>query len=313
MPEEIALDAADATAASGGAALRGLRRPGLSRLLMAGVLGAGFLWAYWPTLVELVRAWDRQPDYSHGFLVVPFAAYLLWFRRDRFPGRAQGVAWPGLLLIALSMVVRFVGGRYYLGALDGWSIPLWLAGVIWFLGGWRVARWSLPAVAFLWFMVPLPFSVERGLSVPLQHVATRISCWALQTLGQPALAQGHTILLENNRLEVEQACSGLRIFMGIIALAFAYLVVMRQTWWERIILLLSIVPIALIANASRIVVTAWLYVHASGEAAKKFSHDAAGWVMIVFAAGLFALVVYYVKHLFREEQSMDVADILRRP
>ena len=99
--------------------------------------------------------------------------------------------------------------------------------------------WSLPSIAFLWFMVPLPFRVERWLSLPLQGAATKLSCWILQALGQPALAEGHVILLGDNRLEVEQACSGLRIFVGIVALAFAYAILMRRQWWEKALLLLS--------------------------------------------------------------------------
>jgi exosortase len=280
-------------------------------------LGGAFLWAYWPTLAELVEAWNGEADYSHGFLVGPFAAYLLWARRDRFPGRVEGVAWLGLIVIGLSVALRVVSSHYYLKAIDGWSIMVWLAGVIWFLGGWRVFWWSFPAVAFLWFMVPLPFRAERALSLPLQSVATKISVWALQAMGQPAIAEGHTILLNSSlgktvQLEVEQACSGLRIFMGITALAVAYIALVRQHWWERAFLLLSLVPVALTANAARIVITAFLYKLPTDEAAKKFSHDFAGWVMIAFAAGLFALVLWYMRHLTREVEMVDVGEVLRR-
>jgi exosortase len=201
---------------------------------------------------------------------------------------------------------------FFLGAIDAWSMLLWIAGVIWFFWGARVFWWSLPAVAFLWFMVPLPWRAERWLSLPLQTVATKISCWGLQCLGQPALAEGHTILLNTAHLEVEQACSGLRVFMGITALACAYLAIVRQTWWERAILLASVVPVALAANAARIVATGLFYRYTSDETAKRFSHDAAGWAMIVVAAGLFALVLLYLKHLFRPVEPVEIGDVLRR-
>ncbi len=285
------------------------------------VLAAAFAWAYWPTLVSLVGAWNREPDYSHGFFVAPLAVYFLWARRDRYPGSARhaerdeyiaGPAWLGLLLVAASVAVRVYGAHFYLDALDGWSILLWVAGVVWLLGGWKVMWWAAPSIAFLWFMVPLPFRVERWLSLPLQGAATKLSCWILQALGQPALAEGHTIILGQNQLEVEQACSGLRIFVGIVALAFAYAIVMRRAWWEKALLLLSAVPIALLANAARIVSTGLLYQYVSGEAAKKFSHDAAGWVMILFAAGLFGLVLLYLSRLVREVELVGVGDVVRR-
>jgi len=275
------------------------------------VLGAALLWSYWPTLNDLVSCWNRIPDYSHGYLVVPLAAVFLWFRRDLFPGVAQRLSWCGMLLVGLSIVVRYAGARFFLGGIDGWSIPFWVAGTVWFLFGWAILRWSLPAIAFLGFMTPLPFGWERGLSYPLQGVATRLSCWILQMLGQPALAEGHTLWVRDFHLEVEQACSGLRIFVGILALAFAYLVLVRRSWLERSILLLSAIPVALLANAMRIVCTAMLYQYVSGEAAETFAHDLAGWIMIPFAAGLFGMVLYYLGRLLREVEQSDAAAIVR--
>ena len=271
-----------------------------------------FVWAYWTTLVALVEAWNREPDYSHGFLVVPLAIGFLWARRDRFPGWTARAGWIGLILIGLSVAMRVAAARYYLDALDGWSILFWVAGVVWLFWGFGVLRWALPSIAFLWFAVPLPFRAERALSLPLQGIATKMSCWTLQLFGEPAMARGNTILLGDQRLEVEQACSGLRIFMGIVALAFAYVIVVRRSWWEKAFLLLSAVPIALIANTTRIVGTALLYEYVSVDAGKQFAHDAAGWAMIVLAAGLFALVLWYLGRLVEEAELVDVELVLRQ-
>ena len=155
--------------------------------------------------------------------------------------------------------------------MDGWSILLWVGGAVWFLCGWRVFRWSLPSVVFLWFMVPLPFRLEHALSRPLQHAATSISCWILQCLGQPALSEGNIILLGNQQLDVEQACSGLRIFVGIVALAFVFVVLVRRTWWEKRYWWPSILPITLAANVTRIVVTGLLFQWIDGESAHQLS------------------------------------------
>ncbi|MGO9110864.1 MAG: exosortase/archaeosortase family protein [Thermoguttaceae bacterium] len=279
---------------------------------VGGLLGAAFLWSYWPTLCGLAETWNHVQDYSHGYLVVPLAVLFLWARRDRMPTPAGSLAWPGLLLVAISVAMRFAGAWYYFESLDGWSILLWVAGVIWLFLGRAFLWWSLPSVAFLAFMVRLPFKAELALSLPLQTVATNLSCWVLQMLGQPALAEGHTIYLGEHTLEVEQACSGLRIFIGIGALAFAYVVIVRRTWWEKAVLLLSVVPIALIANATRVVVTGLLCQYFSGEAARRFSHDVAGWGMILFAAGLFALVLWYLGMLVREVEPVEMGDLVRR-
>ena len=189
---------------------------------------------------------------------------------------------------------------------------MWVAGAVALLGGWPLMRFSAPSIAFLFFMVPLPYRMSHWLSGPLQRAATLISCWVLQALGQPALAEGNTILLGEHHLEVEEACSGLRIFMGILAIAFAYVIATRRRWWEQLLILASAFPVALIANSARIVVTGLLYQHVSGEAGKEFSHDVSGWIMIPFAAALFAIVVWYLGRLLPEVETLDVEDLMVR-
>ncbi len=280
-------------------------------VISSAMLVGSFIWAYWPTLLNCIEAWNHEPDYSHGYLVPPLAACMLWFRRDRIPVTKPSGRLFGLLLIVLIIPIRGFAAKYYLDPIDGWSILIWTAGTICLLGGWRICWWSLPAVIFLGFMVPLPYRMERWISLPLQGIATQVSGWILQLFGQPALVKGHTILLGDQHLEIEQACSGLRIFVGIAALAFAYFVFTRRAWWENGVLLLSVFPIAILANSSRIVATGLLYVYASSEMAKKFSHDAAGWVMIPLAAAMFGLVLIYLSRLTQEVEQLDVADVLR--
>lgn len=276
----------------------------LGRVLVGGalLLGVG-VWAYWSTLAEIVATWNREPDYSHGWLVVPLAAMFVWLRMDSFPGIAKRMAWSGLSLIGLSAAWRLASGWLYIEAIDGWSILPWVGGSIWMLAGWKVFRWSLPSVGFLFFMIPWPFGLEHSLSFPLRTVATKMSCWVLQFLGQPAIAEGHVIMVGDHYMEIEEACSGLRIFVGVFALAFACLIVFRRSWWERMLILAAVVPVALIANSTRIVVTGLLHLHFSSEAAQKFSHDLAGLAMIPYAGGLFLLVLYYTSRLMRQEPS----------
>jgi exosortase len=276
---------------------------------LGAVLFGCFAWAYWPTLANFVVAWNREPDYSHGYLVLPLAVGMLWARRDRFPTDPARWRWAGVLLIAASVPLRWLAGLYYLEALDGWSILVWLAGVVWLFGGAKVFCWHAPVIAFLWFMIPLPYRIERWVSLPLQGVATKVSGWILQLFGQPALVKGHTILLGEHHLEIVQACSGLRIFMGIGALAYAYVVLVRRSWWERGVLLLSVIPIAILVNSFRIVATGLLYQYVSSNAAIKFSHDVAGLVMIPLAAAMFGLVLWYLCKLTQEAEQLEVSAI----
>lgn len=274
-------------------------------LVFGGVaLLATFLWSYWPTLIIIVSAWIHQPDYSHGFMVLPVALIFLWARRSSFPsGSIQpSIAGAGLLLVA--GLSRVVAGLFFLQPLDGWTIPVWLAGAVWLLLGWQCLRWSLSSIVFLWFLVPIPYTAERWLSLPLQRIATKLSTISLQMLGQPAISEGNTIWLGDHQLLVEEACSGMRIFVGIFALAFVYILFTRWNWWQKLLVLIASVPVAIVANVTRIVVTGLLYQFVSGAAADKFSHDIAGLVMIPFAAALFWLFLVYLDRLLPEVEEV---------
>jgi exosortase len=271
------------------------------------------LWLFGPTLLRLIRAWDTEPDYSHGFLVAPFAAIMLWLRKDSMPKLSAIPGWGGLGLLLLSFVLRYVGERFFLTPLSGWALVLWLAGACWLLAGFRVFTWALPSLGFLLFMIPLPFRFEQTLSWQLQSLTTRLSTFVLQCLGQSAIAERHTIYLADHVLEVEQACSGLRMVMGIAAVAFAFIVLNRRPWWEKLIIALAVLPVAMCANAVRVVVTGLLMQMVSGEAAKHFSHDAAGWAMIVLAAVLFGMLVGYLNRLIVQVEVETGRQLLKRP
>ena len=274
------------------------------------LLGA-LLWAYWPTLGAMVQKWNNQPDYSHGYLVLPIAVYFLWRRRSEFPSHRMHPDFWGVTLLLLACVIRVVAGLYYMTPLDGWTIPLAVAGGVWMLYGRAVLRWSLPAIIFLWFMVPIPYSAETWLSVPLQAIATKLSTAALVTLGQPAISEGNTILLGEQQLGVEEACSGLRILVGIFALAFAFVLFSSWSWWQKVIVIAAAVPAAIVANVIRIVATALLYEWVSSEVSHKFSHDFAGFFMIPLAAGLFWLLLVYLDRMVYEVE--DVGHLSTTP
>lgn len=249
------------------------------------------IWAYWPTLKSIFEAWNSNPDYSHGFLVLPIAASILWVRRANLPRNSSVLCWVGLPLLVVAGLLRFISGRFYLPELDSWSIPIWLGGIVLLFHGWRYFRWALPSLAFLWFAAPLPGSLEVFLSTPLQHLAAELGGWSLRLVGQPAIAEGSTILLNEHVLDIERACSGLRMFYGILALAVACVVFAGLNRWYAALVLLAAAPVAVLANVCRIAVTGLLLQNVSGEAAQKFSHDIAGFVMIPLAVVLFSLVL----------------------
>ena len=281
------------------------------RALAGGLALAVGGWAYWPTLVEIVQTWNREPDYSHGFLVVPLAVLFLYVRRASFPGWHAPAYVLGLLLLGASLLARYFGARFFLGFIDGYSILLWVASVVALIGGWPVLRWALPSVGFLFFMIPLPFGIETMLSYPLQRLATKMSTFALQLFGQPAFAEGNVILVGEHPLEVAQACSGLRLFASMVAVAYGYVVLVQRSWWAKGLLFAAVVPVAIFSNVARIAVTGLLFVYTTGDLAHKFAHDWAGYAMIGLAMGLFGLVLWYLSLLIREEEELEMSALMR--
>jgi exosortase len=238
---------------------------------------------------------------------------MLWVRRKSFPVNSCIPGWGGLLLLAASLALRYAGERLFLMPIGGWALILWLAGAVWLLAGRRATFWATPALLFLFFMVPLPFRFEQLLSWQLQTITTRCSTVILECFGLPAIAEGHTVYLADHVLEVEQACSGLRMFIGIAAVAFALATLQQRPWWENLILALAVAPVAMLANSLRVVITGLLLMVVRGEAAAKFSHDAAGWVMIVSATAMFTMLAAYVRRLVIPVEIATGRELLRRP
>jgi len=284
--------------------------PQLAVALGAICLACG-AWSYWPTLQSLAATWSRVTDYSHGFLVLPIAAFFLWARRDVRPPLGRPNFMLALGLMAVAVAVRGAGDLFFFTFLDGWSILPWAAAVAAALGGWPLLRWSAPAIAFLIFMVPLPFSMENDLSRPLQQVATTASTFTLQCLGLPAFAEGNIIWIGEIPLRVEQACSGLRLFMGVVALTYVCVVMLDRPWWERVVLLLAAAPIAIIANSLRIVATGLLYPLTTSEGLRQTIHEAAGFSMLLVAGLLFLPLLWFLRVLLREEEVMDISAVVK--
>ncbi len=265
------------------AAVPGVRWLSTPRLLAIS-LGASVLWAYWPTLRDLATRWSDDPQYSHGYLVPVFALFLLWRRRPMGAAApSRGAPW-GLALLAAAVAVRASGAYLSVPWIEEISLFPCLLGGCLLLGGWNAVRWAWPAIAFLLFMIPLPFQVERALARPLQHVATVASTCSLEMLGFRATSEGNIIWInDETRIGVVEACGGLSMLLAFFALAVAFALALRQPPLDKIVIIASAVPIALFANVARITLTGILHELTGSAAAHFFFHDLAGWFMMLLA------------------------------
>jgi exosortase len=270
-------------------------------LLGLAALSAIILWSYWPTLVTMGEKWFTDPQYSHGFLVPMFAVVLLWLRRARIETAEFTTSPLGLLGVGLGLALHLIGGRYSLEWLDMVSLLPVLAGLCWCFGGKTALAWAWPSIAFLAFMLPLPYRVETALSFPLRRLATSASTYVLQTLGFPAVSEGNIIIIDDARVGVVEACNGLGALFTFFAITTALVIVLQRRWLDQVIIILSAIPIALFANVVRIVVSAMLASLVGQEAAQVFHNSAwAGLLMMSVAVGLLWLELWILSRLLLE-------------
>jgi exosortase len=150
---------------------------------------------------------------------------------------------------------------------------------------------------FLLFMIPLPYRVERALGPPLQSIATQASTFTLQTLGFMAFSEGNQIQINEGRIGVAEACSGLSMLITFVALSTGMAIVVKRPLLDRIVLVLSAIPVALIANIARITLTGALLELVGGDVADHFYHDLAGWVMIPLALVLYGCEIWILSNI----------------
>jgi exosortase len=275
--------------------------------LAAGLVLAAIALSYAPNLYRLGVGWFNEPNYSHGFLVIPIAAVIFWQRKAELNVAALRPMFLGWVIVVGILLTRFwLFERNEFWAESISLMPL-LVGLALAFGGWPLLRWSLPALGFLLFMFPLPPSLNVYLAGPLQTLATLGSTALLQAFGLPVLSEGNIIYIGSSKLEVAQACNGLSMLMAFVMLVTATTLIMarERPIWERVLLLLSTVPIALISNIIRIAVTAWAYQLLGEVRGEKLAHDTAGWAMMPIGLALIAIELKLMSWLIVEESVAD--------
>jgi exosortase len=242
---------------------------------------------YYGIVGALVLNWWANPNFSHGFFVPLFSAFLLWQERERLASIKPQPSWFGLIVIACALAGLLVG---VFGAelfLQRSSLVLLAAGLVIQFLGWRFFRAVLFPWAFLLLMIPIPAIVFNEITFPLQLLASRLASVVLPVIGVPVLREGNVIVLPAMPLEVAEACSGIRSLMSLGTLAIIYGYFMDRRIWVRIVLALASVPIAVAANALRVVGTGVAVQHWDPQRALGFFHEFSGWA--IFVASLLLL------------------------
>jgi exosortase len=249
-----------------------------------------FAFLYRAVIAKLVYDWANDGNFSHGFLIVPIAAYLVWERRKKLAATPIEATVFGLVLLVGSLTTLaagILGAELFLSRVSMIGV---VAGVVLFTMGWRILRVLMFPLAFLLLMIPIPAIIFNEIAFPLQLLASRAAVFTLSTAHIPVLREGNVIVLANTSLEVAEACSGIRSLISLVTLAIVYGYFTDDRLWARVVLTLAAVPVAVAANAVRVAGTGVAAQYYGPEAAEGFLHTFSGWMLFVVAfVMLFAL------------------------
>jgi exosortase len=242
------------------------------------------LLAYAPVLSHLMRQWWDEPDYSHGFLVPLFSFFILWQRREQLRRIVPRPSWAGFILLCASVGVLFIGT---LGAelfLQRISLLGVLAGLVLWFWGWPMLRAAAFPLLILLLMVPLPGVIYYQIVFPLQILASRLATWVLHRLDLfPVLREGNVMVLSNARLEVAEACSGLRSLLSLLTIAAIYAYFAEKRVLVRWLLCLLVLPIAVAGNAVRVVFAAISVELGGASAVEGWAHTLSGLLLFLIS------------------------------
>jgi len=258
------------------------------RWLQFAILAALIALLYSRIVAGLVLDWVKNPDYSHGFIVLAISAWIVWKSRRHLAVEPVEPSWLGLLIIIGSLGVLTLGA---LGAelfLSRTSLLFLIAGLLVQFRGWRFFRAVIFPWAVLFLAIPLPAIIFNEIALPLQFQASRLASAILGLIGVPVLREGNVILLPSLSLDVVEACSGLRSLVSLIALAIFYGYFVERRVSRRVLLALAAIPIAVLANGLRIMGSGFLGEYWSPERAEGFFHMFSGLLIFIVSFGLLA-------------------------
>jgi len=262
---------------------------GFLALLLIGIYYSTYRWL-------IGQDWSRE-DYSYSFLVPFIALYLIWDRRKWLQAAGSTPSWLGFLPFAAGIVLFWLGelgGEFFSLYVSSWLMAV---GFFWMLQGWARVRAIWFALFMLLAMFPLPHFLYDKIAVQLKLISSRLGVAIIQMYGMPAFREGNIIDLGFTRLQVVDACSGLRYLIPLIILSLLLAYFYRTVWWKRVLVVASSIPLSIITNGLRIALTGILYSMWGAKVAEGFFHGFSGWFIFMFSLAILLLEIALLRLL----------------
>ncbi len=273
---------------------------------------AAFLWSYRPTFVDLIEVWHRSDEYSSGLLVPFLAAYILWLRRRELRSTpVQPALFFGLGAFLFAQAVRGVGLDFYSSA-ERLSVVLSLAALVLLVLGWKYLGRVATVLLFLCLMLPWPNRMQSAIALPLQRWSTTSAVFCLELIGYEVRQDGNVIHMGDASVAVAEACNGLRMIMAFFVISGLVVLMVKRTWWEKLVILASSLPIAFLCNTLRLATTALFFTFIKGRTWEQRFHDWGGYAMMPLALALVVGELWLLARLTTPPMALEPAIISRR-
>jgi exosortase D (VPLPA-CTERM-specific) len=257
------------------------------------VVGAAFaalvLAVIFQDTFSMLRTKWHLEEYSHGILIPGIAAYLLWTRRAQFASMPFEGSWTGVAMVGLGLIIFFLGTLAAITTVDAYALVIVIAGCVLAVMGWKAFRWALVPIAMLLLMNPLPQFLYANISAQLQLISSQIGVAFIRLLGISVYLEGNVIDLGSYKLEVAEACSGLRYLFPLMSVGAIMAYLINGKAWLRTVVFASTIPIAILMNSVRIGVIGVLVDRYGQEQATGFLHFFEGWVVFMICLALLTL------------------------
>lgn len=289
------------------------RTPPLVWILIALAFGLGIAMAY-DALAEMVRRWDTSEEYGYGYMIPVIAAFLIWQRKDKLERLPFSGSWIGVVLLVLAVCIVLIGQLSTLHSITQYGFVAAVIGASYALLGAAAFRIVFVPLLLLFLMVPLPGFLFNNLSSQLQLISSEIGVAVIRMFGVSVNLEGNVIDLGIYKLQVVEACSGLRYLFPLVALSIIASYFYQAAVWKRVLVILSSIPITVFMNSFRIGVIGVLVEYYGIEHAEGFLHDFEGWVVFMACVGLLIVEMWVLSHIgkdvrpFREIFGMDLPE-----
>ena len=239
------------------------------------------IFGYWDALFELYGRLNAEERYSHGFMIPFVVIFLVQQRVELIKAAGIKFSWSGIVFIIIASLIYFIGYLSALWTVVQYSFFLMIVGIILSLTGWRATRIIIIPLSLLLLSIPLPYFIDVVLSGKMQLLSSKLGVDFIRFCNIPVFLEGNVIDLGVYKLQVVEACSGLRYMYPLMSIGLICAYMYNERAWKKVILFLSTIPITILMNSFRIGVTGVLVNQYGTEMAEGFLHDFEGWIIFM--------------------------------